>query len=38
MAEPVGGFGHTNQQKKKPSEWMTSLLVTRTGIEPILPP
>ena len=24
--------------KKKPSEWMVSFLVTRTGIEPMLPP
>ncbi len=37
-SNPMGSVRHTNHQKKKPSGWMVSFLVTRTGIEPILPP
>ena len=37
-SNPMGSVRHTNHLKKKPSEWMVSFLVTRTGIEPILPP
>ena len=31
-SNPMGSVRHTNHLKKKPSEWMVSFLVTRTGI------
>ena len=31
-SNPMGSVRHTNHQKKKPSGWMVSFLVTRTGI------
>ena len=36
--EPKGSIPRPGMQKKKHSEWSAFLLVTRTGIEPVLPP
>ena len=38
VVEPDGFAPTYGSPKKKPSEWMVSFLVTRTGIEPMLPP